>query len=165
MRPAKIGRHQVGVVEISQSCVRMDDAGVEHGLCERLQFRPSTVCAEGIWRREGVIDKTDGIPVITFQAATDVAPAKPCACAEVSNAKSARVAFSNTRTRLLWITGGSSQPMGTYSRRSETDLGNHQERRGGDDVHMIERRRFRQFLSGFAFSAFTVFANSNNTFL
>ncbi len=43
--------------------------------------------------------------------------------AKVSSAKSVIVAFSRTRTRLLGTTGGSSHPIGTYSRRSELTSG------------------------------------------
>ena len=39
--------------------------------------------------------------------------------AEVSSAKSARVALLRMRTRLLGMVGGSNHPMGAYSRRSE----------------------------------------------
>ena len=45
MSPAEVGRHQVWVVEVGQRCLRVGGAGVEHGLRERLQFRP--VCAPG----------------------------------------------------------------------------------------------------------------------
>ena len=43
--------------------------------------------------------------------------------AEVSSANSASVAFSKMRTRLLGMVGGSSQPIGTYFRRSELTSG------------------------------------------
>ena len=40
VRPAQVGRHQVGIVEVGQRCPRMGGAGGEHGLRQRLQFRP-----------------------------------------------------------------------------------------------------------------------------
>ena len=43
--------------------------------------------------------------------------------AEVSSAKSVRVAFASKRSLLLGIVGGSNQPMGAYSRRSELTSG------------------------------------------
>ena len=39
VRPAKIGRHQIGIVEVGQRCSRMGAAGIKHDLRERLQFR------------------------------------------------------------------------------------------------------------------------------
>ena len=43
--------------------------------------------------------------------------------AEVSSAKSARVASGSSRSLLLGMAGGSSQPTGRYSRRSELTSG------------------------------------------
>ena len=61
---SKLWRHQIGVVEVGQRSVRMSGASIEHGLRQRLQFRP-------IWtsrrHRKSIIDDSDGIHVTAFQ--------------------------------------------------------------------------------------------------
>ena len=65
--------------------------------------------------------------------------------AEVSSAKSARVALGSSRSLLLGTTGGSSQPMGTYSRRSELTSG--RTRNGArQHVDVVERGSVGQLL-------------------
>ena len=39
VRRGRFGRHQIGIVEVGQRCVRIGGSGIEHGLREWVQFR------------------------------------------------------------------------------------------------------------------------------
>ena len=58
MRLVQVRRHEVGVVEVSQSCVWMGGAGVEYGLCERrYSFRQINMpFLKTRRRREGIVN-------------------------------------------------------------------------------------------------------------
>ena len=124
VRLAEIGRHEVGVVEIGERGVRMGGAGVEHGLCERFQFgnartirmeagRQGERCCKP--RRRSTCNRLSKRPVI--------ARIQAICMADVSRAKSARVASGRRRSFWPGILGGASQPIGMYSRFSELTFG------------------------------------------
>ena len=161
VRPAKIGRHQIGIVEVGQGGVRMGSAGVEHGLRYRLQFRPVRTPGR---RRKGIVDEADGIAVTAFQPPTDMAQPGHVH----GGGEQRKISEGGVLKHKNEIAGDRrwSHPPGRHIFPPlRTHLGNDQKRRGGKNVHMIERRRFRQFLRGFAFAGFTVSANSSDTLL
>ena len=95
MGAAEIWRHEVGVVEVGQC---------------RVGMRQTVMSGENLSLVGRLLGQKRHRTTAGYAHLAD---------AHLVKAKSARVAFSKTISLTLGITGGSSQPMGTYCRRSE----------------------------------------------
>ena len=160
MRPAQVRRHQVRVVEVGERRVRVGGAGVEHGLSQ--WFQPRQVYTLGR-HRKGVVDEADGIAVIALEPPADMAQPrhvhgrrKQC---EIGQARVREYPHEIARNDRRF------QPAdGRVLPALRTDFRNHQKRRVGEDVDVVESRRRRELARRRACAVLTVGADSGDPF-